>query len=164
MRGAVLALCLALPGAASAQELDFDARLIQSCLDRGQGRACIGVAAEACMAATPGGFSTVGMGGCTRAEEDWWDAQLNAAYQTLRARERAADADWRPIPGMAPRPSGADVLRDMQRAWIGWRDATCLYEEFQWWGGTGASLAGAACRMRLTGEQALTLRGYLADG
>lgn len=168
MRAAFLTLALAsilaLPDAAWGQGVRFDARQIQSCLDRGEGRACIGAAAEACMEATPGGYSTVGMGGCTAAEEAWWDAELNAAYQALRTRERRADTDWQPIPGMLPRPSGADTLRDVQRAWIGWRDATCQYEELQWWGGTGASLAGASCRMRLTGEQALTLRAYLADG
>ena len=45
----------------------------------------------------------------------------------------------------------------MQRAWIGWRDATCDYERAQWGGGTGGGPATVACLMRLTGEQALYL-------
>jgi uncharacterized protein YecT (DUF1311 family) len=153
-------LSMAAPVPAAAQPLRFDAGLITACLDRGEERACIGVAADACMEATPGGYSTVGMVGCTDAELTWWDADLNTAYQALRAQERRADAEHRPIPGMPPRPSTADALRDMQRTWIGWRDATCLYEELQWWGGTGASLAGVTCRLHLTAERALALNSY----
>lgn len=167
MKPALFAACLAFaaPSAGAARDVRFDARLIAACLNRGEaetghGRSCIGAAATACMEATPGGYSTFGMVGCTDAELSWWDADLNAAYQALRAQERRADAAWRPIPGMMPRPSTTDALRDMQRAWIGWRDATCLYEELQWWGGTGASLAGLSCRLRLTAERALDLRGY----
>jgi uncharacterized protein YecT (DUF1311 family) len=156
-------LLMVLPGTGTAQQVRLDARLTQACLDRGQGAECIGLAAEACMAA-PGGYSTVGMVGCVGAEHDWWDAALNTAYRRLRAREVAADAGWQPIPGQMPRPSTAGALRDAQRLWIDWRDATCRYEELQWWGGSGASLAGISCRMRLTAEQALTLRGYLGDG
>lgn len=161
-----LALLAAPPAPAQSKGdgLRFDPGLIRSCLESGGWRDCIGVAAEACMQATPGGHSTAGMGGCLGAEAEWWDARLNDHYQTLRARERAADAEAPPIPGMPPRPSGAEALRELQRAWIAWRDATCFYEELQWWGGTGASSAGAACRMRLTAEQTLTLMSYLAEG
>jgi len=178
---ALLALA-GLPAAApaAAQEgLRFDAAPLLACLAAagpgagdaakgdgaatdGAARACIGLAAEACMAATEGGWSTIGMVGCVSAEHDWWDADLNTTYRDLRARERQGDADWPQTPGILPRPSGADALRDMQRAWIAWRDATCLYEELDWWGGTGAALIGASCRLQLTAEQALRLRGYLA--
>ncbi len=165
-----LALALALlaaPAAAQSKDeggLRFDGGLIQSCLDNGGWRDCIGVAATACIEATPGGYSTVAMTGCTVAEEEWWDARLNVEYRALMARERQGDAEWQPIPGMVPRPSGADALRAMQRAWIAYRDATCAYEELQWFGGTGASGAGAGCRMRLTGEQALYLMSQQAEG
>lgn len=115
------------------------------------------------MEATEGGYSTPVMAGCLDAEREYWDAQLNAAYGDLRARAQQFDADP-PIDGMPPRPSSMDALRDMQRAWIAYRDASCRYEELQWWGGTGASGANIGCQMRLTGEQALTLRSYLAEG
>lgn len=168
-RPLILSALLALaapPAAAQAKDegLRFDGALIQSCLDAGGWRDCIGVGANACIEATPGGYSTVGMTGCTIAEEDWWDARLNAEYQALMDRERQGDADWQPIPGLMPRPSGAEALRTMQRAWIAYRDATCTYEELQWWGGTGASGAGAGCRMRLTAEQVLALMSYQAEG
>ena len=51
----------------------------------------------------------------------------------------------------------------MQRAWIAWRDAACLYEVSQWGGGTGGGPAGADCMMRLAGEQALALEDRLAQ-
>jgi uncharacterized protein YecT (DUF1311 family) len=159
---------LATPAAAQSAKDDgrlrFDGGLIQSCLDAGGWRDCIGVATNACIEATPGGYSTVGMTGCTLAEEAWWDARLNAEYRALMAREEQGDADWQPIPGLLPRPSGAEALRTAQRAWIAWRDATCTYEELRWWGGTGASGAGAGCRMHLTAEQVLTLMSWQAEG
>jgi len=168
MNRTALALLLALAaGPAAAKDdngLRFDPSHAQNCLADGGWRDCIGVAAQRCMEFTEGGYSTQGMSGCLAAEHAWWDGELNALYQELRARERAGDADWQPIPGMLPRPSGADALRDMQRAWIVFRDATCRYEELQWWGGTGASGAMNGCLMRVTAEQVLALRGYLAEG
>jgi uncharacterized protein YecT (DUF1311 family) len=169
IRPLILAAALAsAPLAAPAQSKDpglrFDGALIQDCLDAGGWRDCIGVGANACIEATPGGWTTVGTTGCTIAEAEWWDARLNAEYQALMARERQRDADWRPIPGLPPRPSGAEALRAMQRAWIAYRDATCFYEELQWWGGTGASGARAGCRMRLTAEQVLALISWQAEG
>ena len=162
-----LALTLATPLAAQSKDqggLRFDPGPTQACLDGGGWRDCIGVAMQACIDATPGGNSTVGMAGCANAEAEWWDARLNAEYQALMTRERAADDEWMPIPGQAPRPSGAESLRAAQRAWIAWRDATCAYEELQWWGGTGASGAGAGCRLYLTGEQVLRLMSWQAEG
>lgn len=115
------------------------------------------------MEETEGGYTTPGMAGCLDAEREYWDGELNAAYGELRARAQQFDADP-PIEGLPPRPSSVDALRDMQRAWIAFRDASCRYEQLQWWGGTGASGAYTGCLMRLTGEQALTLRSYLAEG
>jgi len=158
---AALAVTLAAP--AAAQSLVFDGDNIAACVEADGGQACIGQETDRCMTETPGGNSTAGMGGCLAAELDWWDAFLNARYQDLRAAERAEDAATTPIPGMMPRPSGADALRDMQRAWIAYRDAACFYEEIQWWGGTGAGPAGTACRMHLTADQALVLRDHLAQ-
>ena len=152
---------LALP--AGAGGLDFSPRAVAACLEAGGGRDCIGASAEACMEATEGGYSTVVMNGCLAAEHEWWDAELNARYGELQARARRIDAQPQPE-GMPPRPSDAQALRDMQRAWIAFRDAGCQYDALQWFGGTGASTAYLACQMRMTGEQALTLRGLLGEG
>lgn len=155
--GLACLLALALP--AAAQELSFDIRHTRACLDRagadaeGQ-RACVGTSANRCMDATPMGSTTVGMGGCIDRELQWWDARLNAAYQRLMARERADDAQFQ---GMASVPPKAPALRDMQRAWIPFRDATCAYERSWWGGGTGGGPATLGCLLRMTAEQTLYL-------
>lgn len=159
---AALAVLLAAP--AAAQDIRFNITPTLACLGRAQTDApgdpsCIGTAAEICMEVSDGGFSTVGMVACISRELDYWDARLNDSYQALRARHRADDADTANIPGI---PSMELALRDMQRAWIPFRDATCDYERSLWGGGTGGGPATAGCRMRLTGQQALYLEGQLA--
>lgn len=54
----------------------------------------------------------------------------------------------------------ADALRKMQRAWVSFRDAACLYEQAQWLGGTGGGPATMACQMHETARQALKLEGW----
>jgi len=151
-----------LPPAAGADGLKFSPQAIHQCMDGGDTTACIGRAAQACMEETEGGYSTPGMAGCLDAERDFWDGILNNAYGELRSRAREIDAE-EPIEGFPPRPSDTEALRDMQRAWIAYRDATCRYEELQWWGGTGATGANIGCQMQMTGERALALRTYLIE-
>jgi uncharacterized protein YecT (DUF1311 family) len=157
-------ILVALAGPAAAQDLVFDMGATLSCLDRTSagrdGRECIGRSADACMVATPGGSSTIGMGGCLDRELSYWDERLNASYSDLRASERSDDASYG---GSAGYVSKADALRDMQRAWIAFRDATCDYERAQWGGGTGGGPATVACLMYMTGEQTLYLESVRAD-
>ena len=162
MRLTLSALCLALtPLAVPAQTGPaFDPGALTNCLADGHGAACIGRGAEACTMTTPGGGSNIGYGACIEAERSWWDIELNTAYQMRMNEARSIDREA-PIPGLRPRPSDVESLRAMQRAWIAFRDATCAFEELQWWGGTGAGAAGNACRMRMTGEQTLYLRSLL---
>jgi len=56
-----------------------------------------------------------------------------------------------------------ESLRTMQRAWISFRDASCLYEQAQWMGGTGGGPATQACHMHETARQALKLEGWWAQ-
>lgn len=158
---AALAALLAIP--AAAQDLNFNIGPTLACLGRAQTDApgdpsCIGTAAEVCMEVTPGGFSTVGMAGCIDRELQYWDARLNDSYQLLRQTHKAADRD---MAGTGV-PSMELALRDMQRAWITFRDATCDYERSLWGGGTGGGPATVGCLMRLTGQQALYLEGQMA--
>ena len=161
---AVLLMPVLTPAPALGHEgVRFDAEPLAACITaEGGGRACIGQAADACMDATYGGYSNQGMIACLGAELDWWDADLNAAYHDLHARQSLRDAGWSDAdtPWMPPRPSGADTLRDMQRAWIAFRDASCAYEALDWWGGTGAQLIEVTCLLQMTAEQALRLRHY----
>jgi uncharacterized protein YecT (DUF1311 family) len=154
----VLAFC---PTDAVGQEMVFDPGPTEACLaaDTSNPAACIGHAADACMLENDGGETTVGMGFCLSQEWEWWDGRLNAAYGALRERHQANDAQSEADGFEAP--PMAEALRDMQRAWIAYRDAACDYERAQWGGGSGGGPATAGCLMRLTGEQALALEGRL---
>ncbi|MGI9395022.1 MAG: lysozyme inhibitor LprI family protein [Boseongicola sp.] len=105
------------------------------------------------------GSSTVGMGYCLSRELEYWDARLNIAYKLLRDVDRAEDAELAAVNSSAP--IRAKALRDMQRSWIGYRDAACFYDYSEWGGGTGGGPAHAACLMRITGVQALRLEEKL---
>lgn len=145
---------------ASAQELAFDPAFTLDCLAGGGGEACIGRAAEACTLA-PDGYTTVGMGFCYGAEWELWDARLNAAYDQVMEMEESLDAEMAEIGATVPKT--APALRDMQRAWIVFRDAACDYERAQWGGGTGQGPATAACLMTETARQTLRLEARLAS-
>lgn len=156
----VLVLAALCPAPALAQDMTFAPDATAACLVAG-GTDCAGKAADACMAGNPGGDSTYGMGFCLENERVWWDDRLNAAYKALTSiharQDRAATAAGEPV---ANRQS---ALRDMQRAWIGWRDAACAYEAAQWGNGTGAGPATLACLMQITADQALALEARVAE-
>ena len=154
MKRPIVALTL-LPAPLMAQNLVFDIAPVEACLEAGGGEDCAGKAAELCIEATPGGYTTVGMGACTNRELEWWDARLNTVYKDLRARLRLRDAD---APDHAPKEAGA--LLEMQRAWIGFRDARCAFERAQWGGGTGGGPAAISCHLHETARQTQ----YLASG
>jgi len=139
----------------AAQDLQFDAAGLETCLeqvsDGAQSYDCIGRASAACME-QPMGETTPGMAFCLSEEYEIWDAKLNEAYQMLRSDYAALDADR-----FEGAPALADALRDMQRGWIGYRDARCSFEAAQWYGGTGSSPAFLGCMMQQTAEQTLYL-------
>lgn len=162
MRHCVLALIL-LSGPVAAQDLIFRIAPTESCLwesgHEGDKRACIGLAASACME-QPGGYSTAAMAHCLDQERAWWDGELNDAYGQLMQAMRATDEglpDYLAIQ--------ANSLRDMQRAWVGYRDARCAHAASLWQGGTGTGPAFVACMMHATGEQAVYLAAlYSGEG
>ena len=154
---AAAALVLCLP--AFAQDLAFSPEATETCLADGGGAECIGLSAGLCTD-SPDGYTTVGMGFCYGEEWRWWDARLNDVYGRLMAVEAADDAEMKEIGASAPEK--APALRDLQRAWIPYRDALCDYERVQWGGGTGQGPATAACLMQETGRQVLLLEGRLA--
>lgn len=153
MRQILVASALFLPGPLLAQDLVFNIAPVEACIRAGGGEACAGKAASACMDASPGGQTTVGMGGCLDRERAYWDGWLNTVYQQLYARLAAEDAT---VPSYAPKQ--APALREMQRAWIGFRDAKCGYEAAQWGGGTGAGPASVNCQLHETARQMLYLQ------
>ena len=164
--GAIAAGAFFTNGAALAQSPDFKIKpeLTEQCLEGKKGNArfeCIGVAAEECQANNFGGESTVGMGFCFGAEWEWWDGRLNAAYGKLVARETADDKDMADLSYV---PKKLPALKQMQRAWIPYRDALCEYEAVQWGGGTGGGPATSACLMGETARQAMILEDRIAEG
>lgn len=118
---------------------------------------CVGRAAAACMM-TPGGDTTIGMMECLDGERDYWDARLNTAYAERMNIAKEQDAEMRELGSAAA--SIEERLLAMQRAWISFRDASCLYEQAQWMGGTGGGPATEACHMHETARQALKLEGW----
>ncbi|MDU8929016.1 lysozyme inhibitor LprI family protein [Alisedimentitalea sp. MJ-SS2] len=149
---------------AMAQELVYDGQITVRCLAGAEmpesRRACVGLAADSCMNNTPGGSSTVGMGGCLSKELDWWDVRLNEVYGQLMAKSRANDEEMASMGSHLP--TQAPALRDMQRAWITFRDNKCAYEATLWQGGTGAGPAYAGCLMNTTAEQVFFLEEAVA--
>jgi hypothetical protein len=164
MRAVVVCLALS-AGPAMAQDTPTsDMRLTEACLAAAQDdhakRACVGVAAEACIA-TPDGESNVGMSWCLGSEGDWWEERRADVAGRLADAAEATDTANREVgssaPAVAPRAKAADV------AWAAWRDAECAVEEGFWSGGSGTGTAVAACRMTLTAERALRLERLVAD-
>lgn len=148
-----LAACfILLPSLLSAQQIDFDITPTANCVAGDGGMACVGLAANACMENNSGGYSTSGMSICTDHELEWWDGRLNQNYGLVRDRARAIDAEAADYA-----PSQADALREMQRAWIPFRDAKCEFVGTEWAGGSGAGPATIWCLMDETARQALYL-------
>jgi uncharacterized protein YecT (DUF1311 family) len=98
--------------------------------------------AEPCAEKDP---SNLGMADCHRVEGAIWDAILNENYKELM--ESLEDKEQK------------QKLREMQRAWIASRDATCGY----YWHQIRGSMAipmGAACHARETARRALLLKAF----
>lgn len=160
MKNAIYSIVIAMAwaGGVAAQDVTYSDEATQSCLADASGDAClacVGESANACMADTEGGSTTVAMGGCLDRERQFWDDRLNTAYSDLMAMYVSADAEaeadgWNT-------PAQAPTLKAMQRAWISYRDARCDFERAKWGGGTGGSPATAQCLMRVTAEQTLVL-------
>lgn len=143
-----------------AQTEDFDIEPTAECLSAVSGaerQACVGRAADDCSA---GAGSNVEIGNCVERERRWWDDRLNATYEDLMAAEENYMAEMAEIGASVPETSAP--LREMQRAWARFRDASCDYEGAQWGGGSGTGIAMGECAMRMTALQTLRLEDWLA--
>ena len=163
MRGLAVIVLLGLAQSAGAEPV-FTPGATETCLATPKGQAhpqdCVGKAAEACYS-PPGVYSNVAIGYCLGQEANYWDGRLNAAYSRLMTFERNLMDEMIEIGATVP--DAAAALRDMQRAWITYRDAACGYEYATFGGGTGGGPAHAACTMNLTASQALALETHLSQ-
>jgi uncharacterized protein YecT (DUF1311 family) len=93
---------------------------------------------------TPAGSANLGAAECYRVERTIWDDLLNDNFKELR--DSLDDGQ-------------ATKLRDMQRAWIAYRDTTCnfYYAKIQ---GSMAVPMGDACAARETARRALLLKFF----
>ena len=153
-------LCLIISLAAWAFELGHaqddkpsarETQAIRACAEKNQDnvteaeRQCLfNRVATPCQENTEGGQSTYGMAACFRREAIIWDDLLNENYKSLRD-----DLD----------PGQAAKLRDMQRAWIASRDATCAFYDAKIQGTMAIPMA-AACLARETARRALLLKFF----
>ncbi|MDO5631433.1 MAG: lysozyme inhibitor LprI family protein [Paracoccus sp. (in: a-proteobacteria)] len=160
LRPALISIATLITLPASAQDArSYDPEILPACLAQRQGddrMACIGLAADACSDS-----STAGMVQCLSAEAADWDARLNDAYQVLLTDARQADTEARDLGSTAA--SMEKTLREMQRSWITFRDASCAYAAAQFQGGTAAGPAVADCAMQLTARQAILLMRHAGD-
>ena len=154
-----LGVLLVAGSGAVAQDIPYDPADVETCLQTSiaDPYQCIGVGAEACYARSGG--SNVEYGFCNGAERDDWDARLNTVYQALLVAQAETTAELREYRPDAP--DQVEMMRDMQRAWIAYRDAACEWEYVQWGGGTGGGPAHALCMGRLTAQQTLHLEQWL---
>lgn len=150
---------------AKAQGIVFDTGATEACLDRAgdvnEAQNCAGSSASVCMGATPEGSSTVGMGACLTHEYDYWDGRLNHVYGLVRNKMAAEDAAL--VEAGISAASKTEALRDMQRAWIGYRDGLCGFERSKWDGGTGGGPAQTTCLLHETARQVFVLNQNLGS-
>jgi len=79
------------------------------------------------------------------------DIELNKTYTALRKKLTTQQAK--------------DRLKQAQRVWLSFREATCEYEAVGWTGGTGWGVIYNGCKDTLTRERTQKLKEYLAcDG
>ena len=150
LAGALIAACGLDAGAAAAQTRKptaEDVAAIHNCAQKykddvsaGEDKCLFRLVADPC-GKTREGRSDHGRADCFRLEQDIWGDLLNANFNRLRAE---LDDDQKA------------KLRDMQRAWIAYRDTTCAfyYDKIQ---GTMAQPMTAACLARETARRALLL-------
>ncbi len=94
------------------------------------------------------------------AEQDWLaaDADLNAAYGVARDLMQGIDAELE-----ASQRGAADYLRDGQRAWVTFRDATCAAEGYTMHGGSAEPMVIYGCRARLTEQRTADLEAMAEE-
>jgi uncharacterized protein YecT (DUF1311 family) len=166
MRGAALALGLAIAAPAAAQSpadrhMAGVPRCFAAAATAEAARACVGTGSAACMQAGPDGQTTSGMVECLASEAGAWDRLLNAEYALTRDWARALDDADRPYGAESARR--VDSLRTAQRAWIAFRDAECDFAGSLHGSGSLGRILGADCFLQMTATRTIDLRHWRFD-
>ena len=112
-------------------------------IDEAERKCIFAIVADPCTM-TPTNQTTIATAECYDRERKIWDALLNESFRALRD-----DLD----------EGQKTKLRDMQRAWIAYRDTTCgfYHDKIR---GTMATTMAAACVARETARRALLLKQF----
>lgn len=145
----VLSALLAPPALAQDKPDARASKTIQDCIKTkaSNPQGCIGLLSHPCLDDDKKVQSTADMVACSNREQAIWDDILNETYRRLRAKLD----DNQQI-----------KLRDMQRAWLANRKATCSFY-WDFFQGTMASPMSAQCVNKETAQRALFLLGFLDD-
>src|SRR6266849_7922438 len=143
------ACCVANDGAAQTRAASpKDVAAIRGCAERfaenvteGERQCLFALVADPCSKSRQSG---AGPTECYRIEQGIWDELLNDNFRTLREQ---LDDDQK------------EKLRDMQRAWIAYRNSTCEFYYHKIQGSMATSLT-AACLARETARRALLLKFF----
>ncbi|MBP7243427.1 lysozyme inhibitor LprI family protein [Amaricoccus sp.] len=149
----VTAILLALAGPVLAADPAEMAATIEACVteanrDPAAERACVGVAAAACLEATPGTSPAA----CVAAEAEGWRLLADATAGAL-----VAMADGLGVGGGEGPGGQAALVARAQQAWAGFRDADCAQLAALAEPGPAQEGVVAQCRMERGADRALSL-------
>lgn len=88
------------------------------------------------------------------------DMALCAWYNYFRADVRLNDSYSKAMRWLEE-PAAKDALRDAQRAWIAYREASCRFETVAWDGGSFRRVAIASCWEGMTKQRTKELKAVL---
>ena len=164
----LLLLVSALPATAQPAPRPADRATIDACLQQQKDtpERCIGIVTKACTDA-PGGSTTAGLGFCAQHEMQVWQEKMQASLKQLRAgplgQTKAEPWNRPPENKREHAVPGADIIDDMQRAWLAWRAKMCDTAAMQYEGGSLSRVIYGDCIYRETARHALWLQQQVDD-
>ena len=150
---AVIATCLGVEGSAAQTRKPTveEISAVRACvekhendLDAAANKCAFKPVADPCMKKE--GYSNLGMADCFRIEHEIWDRLLNEAYKELRQSLDDGEQEKK--------------LREMQRAWIAHRDATCEFYHHKIRGSMAGPMSSARM-LRETARRAMLLKSLV---
>lgn len=134
---------------------DPTAACVAAAVTEAEQRACIGRAADACIASTKGA-TEVDAAICLNAETGWWTNRLNAANSAMA--ERAVALDLKHAPQIAKgAPKMVDDFTMYQTAWKDWSEKRCIFVAMLRFGKPDRMVAASTCMLHLVAEQTIFL-------